>query len=238
MESRSSMTFHTAFPRSIGCAKVAGQNGLPAQDRQENRWMRPVLSFGICGKLEVVTSSGLKPLRDLQVDESVEDVAGNMVWIRVIRKYTSPEACVTPPGAIGALHVVVSGGPLLFCKHFVCKALFGSLSVLLHAETVTGACAQPAAGSALSLYDLHFENLTALRVGGYEFFFSPTALDDRCGAEPGWACGNEHEANRTPLLRTTEGSGSLAQPILNSEQARQPCDTSVPFRGIAGRSES
>lgn len=232
------MTVCTTFSRSCDAEALAGQNVLPVQDRQENRLPLPVLPFGICGELDVVTPVGVKPVRDLQVDEIVEDVAGNMVRISAIRKYTSRDACVTLPGAIGAPPVVVSGGQLLFCKHFVCKALFDSLSVLLRAETVTGACVQPAAGSVLSLYDLRFENPTVLRVGGYEFFFSSTALDYSSGAALGWASGNGLDADRNPLFRTTEGSGPLAQPILNSEQARQLCDTSVLFRGIAGRSAS
>lgn len=97
---------------------------------------------------------------------------------------------------------------------------------------------QLAAGSVFSLYDLRFESPTVLRVGGYEFFFSSTALDYSSGAELGWACGNGHEADRNTLFRTTEGSGSLAQPFFDSEQARQLCDASVFFRGFAGRSGS
>jgi hypothetical protein len=196
------------------------------------------LPLGICGEMKVETPAGLRPVRDLRVGDFVQAAAGNLVRVAEIHSYTQCDNMVALPGAPSSPAAVVSCDQLLVCRHFLCKALFGAPSVLLHAGAVTGPGVRPAFGSSQTLYDLRFETPTVLRIGGYEFYFCSSAALD-CGAvDSGWAGGDGHSDGRGPHFGIAQGPDLPAQPVLTKEQARQLCDAGVIFRGLSGGVQS
>jgi hypothetical protein len=188
---------------------------------------------GICGEMTIATPVGVRPVHDLRVGDLVQASGGNWAKVTEVRHSTQTDNVVALPEAPSSPAAVVSCDQLLVCRHFLCKALFGAPSVLLHAGAVTGPGVRPAVGSSQTLYDLRFETPTILRIGGYEFYFCSSAARD-CGAvDSGWAGGDGHSDGRSSHSGIAQGPDLPAQPVLTKEQARQLCDAGVIFRGVS-----
>lgn len=191
---------------------------------------------GFAPEVCVRTELGLRAVSDLQAGESVQSATGDDVKIAEVRRHAPSTLWTLLPAAPGASPVVVSGNQLLFCQHFLCKALFGKLTVLFRADHVKGLGVQASDGSMRILHELVLERPAVLRVGGYELLCSSPTVSHSLCATDGERAG---EVYTDSVPGSTSGIVqafvSAAHPLLTPHETRQLCDAGVLFRHVEGR---